>query len=164
MNWAGSDVESPSWVRARQEQETSDSIRNTTCTVLAQCLSRPRPPPTTQRLHPEASVSTLDPLQSSIMSAQPPPPPQWALDLSSPPASKPKNLSIPNPPGYTASLTRKDRALSSKQSIRKAPTPEEMDTLKMKKAWEVAIAPAKQLPMNAIGTSHTALLFPLEHN
>ena len=26
-----------------------------------------------------------------------------------------------------------------------------MDTLKVKKAWEVAIAPAKQLPMNAIG-------------
>ncbi|EMC93513.1 hypothetical protein BAUCODRAFT_37198 [Baudoinia panamericana UAMH 10762] len=26
-----------------------------------------------------------------------------------------------------------------------------MDTLKLKKAWELAIAPAKQLPMNAIG-------------
>ena len=26
-----------------------------------------------------------------------------------------------------------------------------MDTLKLKKAWEIAIAPAKQLPMNAIG-------------
>lgn len=26
-----------------------------------------------------------------------------------------------------------------------------MDTLKLKKAWEVAIAPAKQLPMNAFG-------------
>lgn len=26
-----------------------------------------------------------------------------------------------------------------------------MDTLKLKKAWEVALAPAKQLPMNAIG-------------
>lgn len=26
-----------------------------------------------------------------------------------------------------------------------------MDTLKLKKAWEVAIAPAKQLPMSAIG-------------
>lgn len=28
-----------------------------------------------------------------------------------------------------------------------------MDTLKLKKAWEVAIAPAKQLPMSAIGSS-----------
>lgn len=36
-------------------------------------------------------------------------------------------------------------------SARKAPTTEEMDTLKLKKAWEVAIAPAKQLPMNAFG-------------
>lgn len=26
-----------------------------------------------------------------------------------------------------------------------------MDTLKLKKAWEVALAPAKQLPMNAFG-------------
>lgn len=26
-----------------------------------------------------------------------------------------------------------------------------MDTLKIKKAWELALAPAKQLPMNAIG-------------
>lgn len=32
-----------------------------------------------------------------------------------------------------------------------------MDTLKMKKAWEVAIAPAKQLPMNAIGALETFL-------
>ena len=27
---------------------------------------------------------------------------------------------------------------------------EETDTLKLKKAWEVALAPAKQIPMNAI--------------
>lgn len=87
------------------------------------------------------------------MSAQSLPQPQWVIDLNSPPSSKPKNSSIPDPPGYTASLTRKERAISSKQSVRKAPTPEEMDTLKMKKAWEVAIAPVKQLPMNAIGAS-----------
>lgn len=85
------------------------------------------------------------------MSAQPPPPPpQWVLDLNTPPATKPKT-NIADPPGYTASLTRRDRAAASKQSARKQPTSEEMDTLKMKKAWEVAIAPAKQLPMNAIG-------------
>lgn len=79
-----------------------------------------------------------------------PPPPQWVVDLASAPASKPKNPSLPDPPGYTASLTRKERALSSKKT-RVPPTPEEMDVLKMKKAWEVAIAPAKQLPMNAFG-------------
>ncbi|KAF2684273.1 hypothetical protein K458DRAFT_302436 [Lentithecium fluviatile CBS 122367] len=98
------------------------------------------------------------------MSAQPPPPPQWVVDLNSPPPSKPKNSSIPDPPGYTASLTRKERAISSKQSSRKAPTSEEMDTLKMKKAWEVAIAPVKQLPMNAIGmymTGNTLQIFSI---
>ncbi|KAF2243082.1 transmembrane protein 85 [Trematosphaeria pertusa] len=87
------------------------------------------------------------------MSAPPPPPPQWVIDLNSTPATKPpKNASIADPPGYTASLTRKERSQSSKNAARKAPTTEEMDTLKMKKAWELAIAPAKQLPMNAIGT------------
>jgi ER membrane protein complex subunit 4 len=42
---------------------------------------------------------------------------------------------------------------TSKQSevTRKPPTTEETDSLKLKKAWELAIAPAKQLPMNAIG-------------
>ena len=34
--------------------------------------------------------------------------------------------------------------------VRKPPTSEEMDTLKLKKAWEVALAPVKGLPMTAI--------------
>lgn len=34
--------------------------------------------------------------------------------------------------------------------MRAAPTTEETDTLKLKKAWEVALAPVKQLPMTAI--------------
>jgi hypothetical protein len=80
------------------------------------------------------------------------PTPQWVLDLTSTP-EKSKNASLPDPPGYTAAMTKKERALSSKNA-RKPPTPEEMDTLKMKKAWEVAIGPAKQLPMNAFGASH----------
>lgn len=85
------------------------------------------------------------------MASQPPPPPQWVLDLNSTPASKPKS-SFPDPPGYTAPLSAKQRAQSSKATTtRQQPTTEEMDTLKMKKAWELAIAPAKQLPMNAIG-------------
>ncbi|KAK3209223.1 hypothetical protein GRF29_69g1126256 [Pseudopithomyces chartarum] len=98
------------------------------------------------------------------MSTQPPPPPQWVVDLNNPPATPPK-VTIADPPGYTASLTRRDRAASSKQAaVRKQPTPEEMDTLKMKKAWEVAIAPAKQLPMNAIGmymTGNTLQIFSI---
>jgi hypothetical protein len=72
------------------------------------------------------------------------------LDLNSTPTPKQKPASIPDPPGFTAAQSLKQRS-GSKAPVRKAPTPEEMDTLKMKKAWEVAIAPAKQLPMNAIG-------------
>ena len=34
--------------------------------------------------------------------------------------------------------------------MRKGPSPEEMESLKLKKAWEVALAPVKQLPMTAI--------------
>ena len=85
------------------------------------------------------------------MAAAPPPPPQWVVDLNSTPASKPKNPALIDPPGYTASLTKKERSQASKNQ-RVSPTADEMDTLKMKKAWEVAIAPAKQLPMNAFGT------------
>ena len=51
-------------------------------------------------------------------------------------------------------LTYTQRGGNSKQPsqtpARKPPTSEEMDTLKLKKAWELAIAPAKQLPMNGI--------------
>jgi hypothetical protein len=100
-----------------------------------------------QQLHSTHGSVKLD----LVMSTAPPPPPQWVLDLDSTPA-KPKNASLPDPPGYTAAMTKKERAQSSK-TARKPPTSEEMDTLKMKKAWEVAIGPAKQLPMNAFGAS-----------
>jgi hypothetical protein len=39
---------------------------------------------------------------------------------------------------------------AAKQTVRKPPTTEETDTLKLKKAWEIAIAPIKQLPMTGI--------------
>jgi hypothetical protein len=98
--------------------------------------------------------------------------PQWLVDLSpssgSPAttvATKSKAHIFPDPPGFPSSTTVQTR--STKQSNksntavapasntavtpRKPPTPEEMDQLKLKKAWELALAPAKQLPMNAIG-------------
>lgn len=46
-------------------------------------------------------------------------------------------------------MQRKDASKDAKPP-RKQPTPEEMDTLKLKKAWEVALAPIKSLPMTAI--------------
>ncbi|KAF2763192.1 hypothetical protein EJ05DRAFT_459997 [Pseudovirgaria hyperparasitica] len=84
-----------------------------------------------------------------MMTALPPPPPQWVLDLAATPTTKPKISSIPDPPGFTTA--KQQRGASAKTPQRKPPTQEEMETLKVKKAWEVAIAPAKQLPMNAIG-------------
>ena len=80
----------------------------------------------------------------------PPPTPQWVLDLTSTTSlAKPKTGSISDPPGFTAAS--KQSKSSKSVTPRKQPSPEEMDTLKLKKAWEMAIAPAKQLPMNAIG-------------
>ncbi|KAI0012188.1 hypothetical protein F4779DRAFT_106260 [Xylariaceae sp. FL0662B] len=79
--------------------------------------------------------------------------PKWVADLKSPPTPKPKNGPIPDPPGYPSHSTatsKKQASKDSKSQPRKQPTPEEMDTLKLKKAWEVALAPVKNLPMTAI--------------
>lgn len=81
--------------------------------------------------------------------AVPPPPPQWVLDVNSPQVSKPKSANIPDPPGFIPAATGNKKQVTSK-STRKPPTTEETDTLKLKKAWEVALAPIKQLPMTAI--------------
>ena len=80
----------------------------------------------------------------------PSPQPQWLVDLNSTALVKPKTTAVPDPPGYTAPATTSNKSKKT-VSTRKVPTPEEMDSLKLKKAWELAIAPAKQLPMNAIG-------------
>ncbi|KAI9722480.1 MAG: hypothetical protein M1828_004727 [Chrysothrix sp. TS-e1954] len=97
-----------------------------------------------------------------------PPPPQWVLDLDPEAPKRVKAGGLPDPPGYSAVATKgKGHNASSKQSqaaVRKAPTPVEMDALKLKKAWEVAIAPAKQLPMNAVGmwmTGNSLQIFSL---
>lgn len=82
--------------------------------------------------------------------ATPPPPPQWVLDLNSTPPTRPKTT-FPDPPGFTSSTTTKPSKSNKSTTTRKPPTTEEMETLKLKKAWEIALAPAKQLPMNAIG-------------
>jgi hypothetical protein len=73
--------------------------------------------------------------------------------------------SIPDPPGFSSSRGGKQvssatelsrcradhiRLQREKQQQQPATRPEETDALKMKKAWEIAIAPSKQLPMNGI--------------
>lgn len=67
------------------------------------------------------------------------------------PAFLPRNQARENRlvrPRYQTART--DRTKKSQVTARKAPTPEETETLKLKKAWEVALAPAKQVPMQAI--------------
>ncbi|KAJ5408051.1 ER membrane protein complex subunit 4 [Penicillium cosmopolitanum] len=97
----------------------------------------------------------------------PPPPPQWVVALNSPmPRPSKAANSIPDPPGFTSSNTRggkqvslhnptemhhdTDRHQRQQQDKQQATRPEETDTLKLKKAWEIAMAPSKQLPMQAI--------------
>ncbi|KAI9804547.1 MAG: hypothetical protein M1825_001447 [Sarcosagium campestre] len=87
----------------------------------------------------------------------PPPPPQWAIDLDGPAPTRTRHsASIPDPPGFSSSSSS---SLSSKRPSKNTSratttftttTSEETDTLKIKKSWEVALAPAKQLPMNGI--------------
>ncbi|MCJ1250166.1 hypothetical protein MMC30_007392 [Trapelia coarctata] len=77
-----------------------------------------------------------------------PPPPQWVIDLSTRPSKPKPATSIPDPPGYSASKRAPPKAPS--KASPSSPTPATTDTLKLKKAWELALAPAKALPMNAI--------------
>lgn len=87
----------------------------------------------------------------------PPPPPQWLSTYGSPPPSKAsKSSNFADPPGYTSptAVAQKGKGSSSSKApvaVRKELSQGEMDSLKVKKAWELAIAPAKQLPMSAFG-------------
>ncbi|KAH6662937.1 transmembrane protein [Plectosphaerella plurivora] len=73
--------------------------------------------------------------------------PRWVAQLNSPPTPKNKQSGLSDPHGFpSSSSSKKQKSLQP----RKQPSPEEMDTLKLKKAWEVALAPAKNLPMTAI--------------
>jgi len=99
------------------------------------------------------AITTLPhllPLYNAIMPPPPPPLPQWVIDMNSPPPPKPKNtIGIPDPPGYS-SASKTKKLGPSKESTRIPPTPHDTALLKLKKAWEVAFAPAKSIPMNAI--------------
>ncbi|CVK99937.1 related to ER membrane DUF1077 domain protein [Fusarium mangiferae] len=74
--------------------------------------------------------------------------PIWVSQLESPPAAKSKQSGVQDPPGFSSGTTKNKDA--AKVQPRKPPTTSEMETLKLKKAWEVALAPVKGLPMTAI--------------
>ncbi|EAW13908.1 ER membrane protein complex subunit 4 [Aspergillus clavatus NRRL 1] len=81
---------------------------------------------------------------------QPPPPPDWVVRYNTPmPRPTKAAASIPDPPGYSKEkVLGKGRA--QQQAAAAAAKPAETDVLKLKKAWEIALAPSKQIPMNAI--------------
>jgi len=93
--------------------------------------------------------------------------PAWAAGLKNPPAYKQKQPGIPDPPGYgqpSSGSSKVNRPLilqcrpnnadtpqkKDKDAKRQQPTADEMDTLKVKKAWEVALGPIKGLPMTLL--------------
>ncbi|OJD16093.1 hypothetical protein AJ78_03726 [Emergomyces pasteurianus Ep9510] len=86
-----------------------------------------------------------------------PPLPQWAIEMNAAAPPRPsKTTNIRDPPGYSSSKpSTKQQRISQQQqqqpsaaaALRKAA---DTDALKLKKAWEIALAPTKQLPMNAI--------------
>ncbi|EWY96430.1 hypothetical protein FOQG_05586 [Fusarium oxysporum f. sp. raphani 54005] len=79
--------------------------------------------------------------------------PIWVSQLESPPAAKSKQSGVQDPPGFSSGTTvtnSKKNKDAVKVQPRKPPTTAEMETLKLKKAWEVALAPVKGLPMTAI--------------
>jgi ER membrane protein complex subunit 4 len=56
-----------------------------------------------------------------------------------------------HPSLFKQSLTAPEKQIAAAaKTARKPPTTEETDTLKLKKAWEVALGPIKQLPMTGI--------------
>ncbi|KAF4126697.1 Protein of unknown function (DUF1077) [Geosmithia morbida] len=86
------------------------------------------------------------------MSPANPAKPSWVSQMDAPPTSRTKSSPIADPPGFASSpgTSKKSGKDSKLQQPRKPPTPQEMNTLKLKKAWEVALAPVKGLPMTAI--------------
>jgi len=80
--------------------------------------------------------------------------PKWVVHLRSPPPAKARSPGIPDPPGFPSaaapSAKKRDAAKDAKNQPRRPPTADEMDTLKLKKAWEVVINVIKNVPMTAI--------------
>ncbi|OBA23377.1 DUF1077-domain-containing protein [Metschnikowia bicuspidata var. bicuspidata NRRL YB-4993] len=58
---------------------------------------------------------------------------------------------IPSPPGFEQEAPRlKKSDRTEKNEHTKKPTQKELDLLKVKKAWDIATMPAKNIPMNLV--------------
>nr|KND92946.1 ER membrane protein complex subunit 4 [Tolypocladium ophioglossoides CBS 100239] len=75
--------------------------------------------------------------------------PVWVAQLESPPPARNKLPGASDPLGFSSGSSSSKKK-DGKPQPPKAPTTDEMETLKLKKAWEVALAPVKSLPMTAI--------------
>ncbi|KAK6205278.1 uncharacterized protein RJT21DRAFT_14596 [Scheffersomyces amazonensis] len=68
-----------------------------------------------------------------------------------PGAPKSTKKDLPNPPGFAYEAKGTNNSKSKKSTVSSTVNEEErLEELKEKKAWEVAIGPAKSIPMNAI--------------
>ncbi|ELQ41712.1 hypothetical protein OOU_Y34scaffold00255g10 [Pyricularia oryzae Y34] len=78
-------------------------------------------------------------------------PPRWVAELQSPMPPRTKSGNVADPPGFPSqsggNSKKRDAAIKDGSKPATMQTPEEVDTLKVKKAWEVALAPIKSLPM-----------------
>ncbi|KAJ8099960.1 hypothetical protein POJ06DRAFT_255006 [Lipomyces tetrasporus] len=76
--------------------------------------------------------------------------PSWLLSYTKPSLAvvKKSTAVYPDPPSFNKDIILNTKAKHGKEIV--GPTSEERDTLKVKKAWEIALAPSKSLPMNAI--------------
>ena len=138
------------WLRL-EKVEARQGFADEVVRVETTSLSNPRSPFASNLwtlLDPSLSLTAA--MSFPDEQVPPPAPPKWVLALQEGIPPRAKNASsFPDPPGYTSA-----KAVSGKQksavSTRKPPSQEDMDSLKLKKCWEIALAPAKQLPMQAI--------------
>lgn len=86
------------------------------------------------------------------MPAPPPPPPSWALALSNAPPRAQKQSPIPDPPGFSSSNSITKSKSNSQQATTSTASSSSSDNsaLLLKKSYELALAPAKSLPMTFI--------------
>ncbi|KAK4055030.1 hypothetical protein OIO90_003371 [Microbotryomycetes sp. JL221] len=71
---------------------------------------------------------------------------RWTLDYVS---LAPRQSAVQDPPGYVAQPTRAATPSTTSTKNVTAVDPRNLDSLRQQKAWEVALAPAKNVPMQA---------------
>ncbi|CCH61093.1 hypothetical protein TBLA_0E00320 [Henningerozyma blattae CBS 6284] len=80
-------------------------------------------------------------------------PQQWAVDLTDEKYISQLKINtstnLPSPPGFKE-IPRNNRSLKSGQKDNSKASEEDISSLLVSKAWQIALQPAKSIPMNAI--------------